>query len=116
MSLSTQVLIGLVAGIGAGLFLGDPAAPLSVVGRAFVLAVQVTVLPFMSEALITGLGQLDGKTAMAIARAGGFILLILWLIADGTTARLFAYWYEGRSPDGQRRRWSIVHDVLGWVG
>jgi ABC-type amino acid transport substrate-binding protein len=36
-------------------------------------------------------------------------------IADGTTARLFAYWYEGRSPSGQRRRWSIVRDVLGWV-
>jgi ABC-type amino acid transport substrate-binding protein len=27
----------------------------------------------------------------------------------------FAHWYEGRSPSQRRRRWSVVHDLLGWV-
>jgi hypothetical protein len=80
MSLSTKVLIGLAAGIAAGLFLGELAAPLSSVGRAFILALQVTVLPFMMVALVSGLGRLDWKSAVAIARSGGAVLLVLWTI------------------------------------
>jgi len=80
MSLSTRVLIGLGTGVAAGLFLGDFAAPLGVVGHAFILALQVTVLPFMVVALVSGLGRLDVRTARAIARSGGAVLLILWAI------------------------------------
>lgn len=80
MSLSAKVLIGLLSGIGAGVFLGDLAAPLGVVGRAFILALQVTVLPFMAVALICGLGRLDSRTAGVIVRSGGAVLLILWAI------------------------------------
>lgn len=80
MSLSTKVLIGLLAGVLTGLFLGDLASPFEVVGHAFILALQVTVLPFMMVALITGLGRLDAGTAHAIARSGGVVLLILWTI------------------------------------
>jgi ABC-type amino acid transport substrate-binding protein len=36
-------------------------------------------------------------------------------ISDGTTRTLFEHWFEGRSPTRHRRRWSIVHDVLGWL-
>lgn len=80
MSLSTKVLIGLGAGIATGLFLGELAAPLSSVGRAFILALQVTVLPFMMVALVSGLGRLDWKSAVAIARSGGAVLVVLWAI------------------------------------
>lgn len=80
MSLSARVFIGLFAGIGTGLFLGELSAPLGMVGQAFTLALQITVLPFMVVALIAGLGRLNGSTARAIARSGGGVLLILWAI------------------------------------
>ena len=44
MSLSTRVLIGLVAGVATGLFLGEITAPLKVVGDAFIQLLQMTVL------------------------------------------------------------------------
>jgi ABC-type amino acid transport substrate-binding protein len=34
---------------------------------------------------------------------------------DHTISRLFAYWIEGQSPAGKRRRWCVIRDVLGWV-
>jgi hypothetical protein len=80
MSLSTKVLIGLAAGITTGLFLGELAAPLSFVGHAFILLLQMTVLPFMIVALVSALGRLDGKTALALARSGGLVLVVLWAI------------------------------------
>ncbi len=80
MSLSTRVVIGLAGGIAAGLLLGELAAPLSFVGRAFILALQITVLPFMMVALISALGRLDAKTALALARSGGLVLVVLWII------------------------------------
>jgi ABC-type amino acid transport substrate-binding protein len=36
-------------------------------------------------------------------------------ISDGTTDTLFNHWFEGRNPTRERRRWSVVHDVLGWL-
>lgn len=80
MSLSTKVLLGLAAGIATGIFFGELAAPLSLVGHAFILLLQITVLPFMVVALISGLGRLSVKDAMSIARSGGVVLLALWAI------------------------------------
>ena len=44
MSLSTRVLIGLLLGVAAGIFLGEEVEPISVVGDAFLLLLQMTVL------------------------------------------------------------------------
>jgi Na+/H+-dicarboxylate symporter/ABC-type amino acid transport substrate-binding protein len=33
---------------------------------------------------------------------------------DGTIDGLYKYWILGQVPDGNARRWSVVHDVLGW--
>ena len=81
ISLASQVLIGLAAGIAAGVFLGDLAGSLAGVGRAFILLLQMTVLPFMMVSLIVGLGRLDLRQAVAIARGGGVVLLLLWAIS-----------------------------------
>jgi Na+/H+-dicarboxylate symporter len=80
MSLATKVLIGLGAGIVTGVFFGELAAPLAIVGQAFILLLQVTVLPFMVVALISGLGRLSVTDALAIARSGGVVLLVLWIV------------------------------------
>ncbi|MGH7492215.1 MAG: cation:dicarboxylate symporter family transporter [bacterium] len=78
MSLSTKILIGMGLGILAGIFFGEDVAFLKVAGDAFVLLMQMTVLPYIMVSLITGLGGLSLKEAAALARKGGVVLLLLW--------------------------------------
>jgi len=40
-----------------------------------------------------------------------------WLVmqrSSGATQRAYDYWVLGRGADEKRRRWSVLHDVLGW--
>ena len=77
MSLATKVLLGLVLGVFAGVFVGEPIAVVGVAGRGFVLLLQMAVLPFVAVSLITGLGGLSPRGARSLVRyAGGFLLLI----------------------------------------
>lgn len=78
MSLSTKVLIGLGLGILAGVFLGEEAAFLKVLGDAFIQLLQMTVLPYMMVSLITGLGGLSYREAASLGRSCGLLLLVLW--------------------------------------
>jgi Na+/H+-dicarboxylate symporter len=48
MSLSTQVLLGLVLGIATGLFFGEGAAAVQIVGDAFIRLLQMVVIPFIT--------------------------------------------------------------------
>lgn len=81
MSLAAQVLLGLVAGVAVGVFAGELVSPLGVVGRAFILLLQMTVLPYVVVSLIRGLGSLSAKEAIDLARKAGGFLLVLWGIA-----------------------------------
>jgi len=81
MTLSTQVLIGLGLGIFTGIFVGEMAAPLDVVGTGFVRLLQMTVLPYMTLSLVGGIGRLTPAQAFSMARRAGAILVILWVIA-----------------------------------
>jgi len=47
-SLSAWILIGAVLGLACGLFFGEYATVLSVVGDAFVGLLQMTVLPYIA--------------------------------------------------------------------
>jgi Na+/H+-dicarboxylate symporter/ABC-type amino acid transport substrate-binding protein len=78
VSLSTKVLIGLGLGMLAGVFLGEEAAFLKVVGDAFIQLLQMTVLPYMIVSLITGLGGLSYREAASLGRSCGLLLLVLW--------------------------------------
>ena len=78
MSLSGQVLIGLVAGAALGLFLGELVTPISFVGNAFILLLQMTVLPFVAVSLVLGFGSLNPAGAKLLALRAGSFLLILW--------------------------------------
>jgi Na+/H+-dicarboxylate symporter/ABC-type amino acid transport substrate-binding protein len=78
MSLANKVLIGLALGIAVGIFFGEQVAFLSVVGRAFILLLQMPVLPYIVVSLVLGLGRLDVGNALAIARSGGAVMLVLW--------------------------------------
>ena len=78
---ATQVLLALAIGALTGLFLGQIVAPLKVVGDAFIKLLQITVLPYISVALITGLGRLDFAEVKQLALKGGAILAMLWAMA-----------------------------------
>ncbi len=80
-SLSTQVLIGLLLGIATGLFFGERATAVDIVGQAFVRLLQMSVIPYVVVSLIAGIGQLDARTARDLALRGGGAVVLLWVIA-----------------------------------
>jgi Na+/H+-dicarboxylate symporter len=74
-SLATQVLIGLALGAATGVFFGELAAPLGIIGQVFIGLLQMTVLPYIVVSLSAGLGRLSYAEAKTLAlRGGGFIL------------------------------------------
>jgi Na+/H+-dicarboxylate symporter/ABC-type amino acid transport substrate-binding protein len=79
--LSTQVFIGLAAGIFVGLFIGERAAKLKVLGDAYVQLLQMTVLPYVVVSLVGGLGGLRSGEASKLGARLGLLLLLLWGIA-----------------------------------
>lgn len=40
---------------------------------------------------------------------------VMLLEHDGTIQRLYDYWILGKGSETKTRRWSVIHDVLGWV-
>ena len=81
MSLSARIVVGLLLGIAVGIFFGERAAVLEVVGDAFIQLLQMTVLPYVTVSLILGLGQLGYAEATSLARRAGGVLLLLWAIS-----------------------------------
>jgi Na+/H+-dicarboxylate symporter len=81
MTLATKVLIGLVGGLAAGLFFGESIAFVGVAGNAFILLLQMTVLPYIAVSLTAGLGRLTPSDALNLARRSGGFLLIFWALA-----------------------------------
>ena len=81
LGLSARIIIGLVAGIGCGLFLGEYCAPLKILGDAFVGLLQMTVLPYITCSLILNIGRLTPQRARRTFWVGGLVLLALWAVA-----------------------------------
>ena len=78
---SSLILGSLILGIAAGLFFGDLAAPLQVLGQAYVGLLQMTVLPYILFSLIGNIGRLTRAQAGILARTGLIVLLALWAMA-----------------------------------
>jgi proton glutamate symport protein len=81
LSLATQVVLALVLGLAAGIFFGELMAFLQVIGRAFILLLQMTVLPYIVLSLITGLGHLNYQEVKNLALKVGGLLLVSWFLA-----------------------------------
>jgi len=77
---SKLVLTGLTLGVLSGLFFGERCASLEILGRAFVRLLQMTVLPYVVVALISGFGRLDFGSARRLAVGGGRVLLLFWAL------------------------------------
>src|SRR5438874_7458806 len=81
LSLSSQIAIGIAAGVLVGLFLGERAAFLQIVADAYIKLLQMTVLPYVTVSIVGGLGALDAAHARTLGMRVGLILVMLWVIA-----------------------------------
>jgi Na+/H+-dicarboxylate symporter/ABC-type amino acid transport substrate-binding protein len=80
LSLSSWILIGMLAGIASGIFFGEYCAFLQVFGDAYIKLLQITILPYIFVSLIQGLGGLTFDQARELAVKAGILLLVFWLI------------------------------------
>ncbi len=78
ITLASQVIIALLLGIATGVFFGEIVAPLKIVGDIFINLLRITVIPYITVALINAIGRLDYREVKLIARHGGSVLLLLW--------------------------------------
>ncbi len=98
MSLSSLILLGLLAGVGCGVFFGEYCAKLAIVGDIFVGLLRMTVIPYIMVSLVANLGRLSLRQSRRLAAVGGVVLLVLWAIALFTVfalASAFPDWKSG---------------------
>jgi len=81
MSLSKQILIGLAAGVGVGLFFGEGVSFLEWPAKGFVRLLQVTVLPYVIGSLIHGIASGTPEQFRRLATRGGLVMVLLWAMA-----------------------------------
>ena len=74
-----RVIIALLLGISTGIFVGEPAGNLEIIGNVYIRLLQMTVLPYVLVSIIGGLGRLDSDMASAIGTRAIKVILILWL-------------------------------------
>ena len=81
LSFSTQILVGLAAGVVVGVFLGERAGVFKWAADGFVKLLQMTVLPYVTLSIVASLGNLQMRQARDLAWRGGAVVAGLWLIA-----------------------------------
>ncbi len=83
LDFSEQIIVALAAGIALGLFFGETIAPIAIVSKAFISLLQMTVLPYVTVSIITGLGTLTKQQSRMIFTKVGSLLLLFWLLTLG---------------------------------
>ncbi|TAA45054.1 cation:dicarboxylate symporter family transporter [Corallincola spongiicola] len=81
LSLSSLILLAMFAGIGVGLFFGEMVGWMEWVGTGVILLMQMTILPYVTVSLISGIGRLEGKAAKLLFSQAGIVMLIIWGMA-----------------------------------
>jgi len=74
-----RVISALLLGIATGIFVGEPAGDLEVLGDVYIHLLQMTVLPYVLVSIIGGLGRLNQSMASRIGLRAVKVTLILWL-------------------------------------
>ncbi|HEY4892354.1 MAG TPA: cation:dicarboxylase symporter family transporter, partial [Reyranella sp.] len=78
ISLPAWVVLGALAGIVAGVVLGQRTAVLQPFGSAYAMMLQIAVYPYLICVLICGLGRLTPAMARRLLGAGWGVCLFLW--------------------------------------
>ena len=79
LSLSAWIFFGLGLGVLFGLFFGELCRPLTFVGKAFIMLLQMGVFPYMVVTLIQGVGSLAPGDAKLMAGKGSLMLVLFWI-------------------------------------
>ena len=74
--MTQQILLGLGLGIATGLFFGERAASLQIVGDAFIRLLQMTILPYIVCSLMANIGGLHQDQARLMGGKIGVLLAI----------------------------------------
>ncbi len=74
-----RVISALLLGISTGIFVGEPAGDLEILGNVYIHLLQMTVLPYVLVSIIGGLGRLNQSMASRIGLRAVKVTLILWL-------------------------------------
>ncbi|MEI6895147.1 MAG: cation:dicarboxylase symporter family transporter [Colwellia sp.] len=93
-----RVIIALLLGISTGIFVGEPAGKLEIIGNVYIRLLQMTVLPYVLVSIIGGLGRLDSSMASRIGMRAVKVIVIMWLAVMATLLLLpLAYpnWQTG---------------------
>src|SRR5947209_4428826 len=80
-SASAKIAAGIGAGAALGLIVGERAAVLDIAADAYIKLLQMTVLPYVTISIISGLGALDVAQARTLGARAGLVLAGLWVIA-----------------------------------
>jgi len=86
LSPTVKILLSLALGIGVGLFFGEPAGRLGVVGDVYVGLLQMTVLPFITLSLVANIGRFSLQDGAKLMRAAAIVMLGLWVLGLITIA------------------------------
>jgi Na+/H+-dicarboxylate symporter/ABC-type amino acid transport substrate-binding protein len=83
LTMGTKILVGVIAGIAVGVFLGDRVGLFDVVGQVYVGLLQMTVLPYVVVSLIGKIGGLTVAQAKQLGGRAGLVLMALWILSLG---------------------------------
>ena len=81
LSSSQRMLLGLTLGVSLGLMFGELVGFLDIVADGYIQLLQMTVLPYVTVSLVSGLGSLTFGQAKLLATKVGSLLLVLWAMA-----------------------------------
>ena len=79
-----RVIIALILGISTGIFIGEPAGNIAVIGDVYIRLLQMTVLPYVLVSIIGGLGRLDSSMASRIGLRAVKVIVMMWLSVMAT--------------------------------
>ncbi len=80
-SIVAQVVLALLLGVACGVFFGEFTADLQMLGDAYVRLLQMTALPYVVAALISGIGRLNPAWAGRIGLQAAGLMAFLWLVS-----------------------------------
>ena len=95
MTLTKKIIIALIVGLFFGVILKTPIWGVEIIGRAFVMLLQMTAIPYICVSLICGIGYLDKDSALKLVKFGFIIylsLVLIFLIFSFFTGIAFPNW------------------------
>jgi Na+/H+-dicarboxylate symporter len=89
MKLWQQVIIGLILGVAAGIFLGEDAAGFKIFGTVFINLIKMVIVPLIFFALLSGITSMSGEgnfTRVGLKGFGAYLFTAVFAVFIGLGA------------------------------